>query len=111
MKRPLYVVGGGVVLLGVFWLAWASVRDRQLVKGFDQVKPGTTEQEVVQSLGRPKRVEKCGDFLGPIPKVELEGCAREYLYATPFAPVLPQYYVVRFDKNDRVKNTAAYSSP
>ena len=97
--------------MGVFWLAWASVRDRQLVKGFDQVKPGTTEQEVVQSLGRPKRVEKCGDFLGPIPKVELEGCAREYLYATPFAPVLPQYYVVRFDKNDRVKNTAAYSSP
>jgi len=47
----------------------------------------------------------------PLTKAEMEGCVREYFYASPFAPLLPQYYVVRFDANKRVISTTPYSSP
>jgi len=59
----------------------------------------------------PKRVERCGEFFGPLEKKEMEGCAREFFYASPFAPVLPQYYVVRFDANNHVKGKTPYTSP
>jgi hypothetical protein len=111
VKHPGYLIVGSIVLAGAMWLAWAFVRDKQLEKGFDQIATGTTEQEVLKKLGPPKRVEKCGEFFGPIPKEQLEGCTREYFYASPFAPLNPQYYVVRFDANNRVRSTTPYSSP
>jgi len=111
VKHPVYLIVGSVVLAGAAWLAWAIVRDNRLRKGFDKIETGTTEQEVLHELGRPKRVEECGEFFGPLPKEEAEGCAREYVYASPFAPWSPQYYVVRFDSNNRVRSTTPYSSP
>ena len=111
VKRPVFLIVGSVVLLGTAWLAWAIVRDNQLSNGFDKIATGATEQEVLQKLGRPKRVEKCGELLGPLPKEEAEDCSREYLYASPFAPLLPQYYVVRFDANNHVRSTTPYTSP
>ena len=111
MKRPVYLSVGSVVLVGAIWLAWAFWRDNRLQSDFGKIAPGTTEFEVLQKLGRPKRVEKCGEFFGPLPKEESEGCAREYLYASPFVPLLPQYYVVRFNADNRVKSTYPYSSP
>jgi hypothetical protein len=72
---------------------------------------GATEREVLQKLGRPKRVEKCGEFFGPLPKDELEKCSKEYFYASPFAPLLPEYFVFRFDATNRVSSKSPYSSP
>jgi hypothetical protein len=111
VKRLIYLIIGSIALAGTIWVAWAILRDNRLRTGFDKIKIGTTEQSVLQELGRPKRVEKCGEFFGPLPKEEAEGCAREYFYASPFAPWLPQYYVVRFDANNRVRSTSPYSSP
>jgi len=111
VKHPVYFIGGGVVLVVSAWFAWAIVRDNRLRNGFDKIETGTTEQEVLQELGRPKRVEKCGEFFGPLPKEQADGCTREYFYASPFAPLKPHYYVVRFDANNRVRSTTPYSSP
>jgi hypothetical protein len=111
VKHPVYLLVGSVVLVGTVWLVWAILRDKELQKSFDGIEAGAPEQEVIQKLGRPKRVEKCGEFFGPLPKEESEGCTREYLYASPFSPLLPQYYVVRFDANNRVSSTTPYSSP
>ena len=102
---------GCFVFAAVLWLAWTIRRDRQLQNGFDKVNAGTTEVEVVGRLGQPKRVEQCGEFMGPLPKEESEGCAKDYFYPSPFSPLFPQYYVVRFDDHSRVKSTAPYSSP
>lgn len=110
MKR-LLVLYGCFVFAGLCWIAWAIYRDVRLEKGFDKIRPGDTESEVLQALGRPKRIEPCGEFMGPLTEEELKGCAKEYFYASPFAPLLRQYYVVRFDGRDRVKNTTPYSSP
>jgi hypothetical protein len=111
MKHPVYFFVGGVVLVASAWLAWAIARDNWLRNGFNKIETGTTEQEVLQELGLPKRVENCGGFFGPLPKEEADGCTKEYFYVSPFAPRKLQYYVVRFDANNHVRNTTPYSSP
>jgi hypothetical protein len=68
VKYPGYLIVGCIVLAGAIWLAWAILRHKQLEKGFDEITAGATEREVLKSLGRPKRVEKCGEFFGPLPK-------------------------------------------
>jgi hypothetical protein len=47
----------------------------------------------------------------PSPSMELESGAKEYFYSSPLSLLLPQYYVVRFDSQDRLSGMAAYSSP
>jgi hypothetical protein len=111
VKHPSYLVVGGVVLAAAIWLTWAILRDKQLEKCFDEITVGATEREFLQKLGRPKRVEKCGEFFGPLPKEELTNCSKEYFYASPFAPLLPEYFVFRFDVNNRLSSKDAYSSP
>jgi hypothetical protein len=111
MKRRVAFFAVCTLLACACWVAWAIHRDKRLEQGFDGLKRGDSESEVVQSLGVPKRVEHCGDFMGPLSKAELEGCVREYLYASPFSPLVPQYYVVRFDAKDRVSSATPYSSP
>jgi hypothetical protein len=62
VKHPGYLIVGVVVLAGAIWLAWAILRDKQLEKCFDEFIVGATERDFLQKLGRPKRVEKCGEF-------------------------------------------------
>ena len=111
MKHPGCLVSTCVVLAAAIMVGRAILRDRELEMGFDTIAAGTDEREVIRTLGPPKRIEGCGEFFGPLTKQELEGCAREYFYASPFAFVLPRYYVVRFDVNKRVKNKTPYSPP
>ena len=111
MKGALLIASVCLVVVGLCWVAWGICRDKVLESGFTKVRLGDSESEVVRQLGRPKRVEHCGEFMGPLTKAEMEACVREYFYASPFAPLLPKYYVVRFDANNRVSSTAPYSSP
>jgi hypothetical protein len=75
------------------------------------VAVGATQPEVIHLLGKPKKIESCGRFLGSLPKDIPTHCANEYVYASPFAPLLPQYYVVRFDDTGRALETANLPSP
>jgi hypothetical protein len=114
-KHPVERAGVLLVLIVVLapfvLLVWAFWRDQSLAEGFDKITVGATQEGVVRLMGKPKKTLKCGEFFGPIPKEQSEGCTKEFLYPSPFAPVLPQYYVVRFDANNHVKSTAQYSSP
>jgi len=111
MKSPLALFVECFLLAGTCWIAWGIYRNEELQKGFNDINPGHTESQVLRALGRPKRVERCGEFMGPLPKAELEGCVREFFYASPFSPLLPQYYVVRFNNQGTVSSTTPYSSP
>jgi hypothetical protein len=86
------------------------VIDKQLAACFNRVRIGSSEGEVLRTLGKPNRIEKCGEFFGPLDKAELGDCSKEYFYASPFAPVLPQYYVMRFAGSDLVSSATPYSS-
>jgi hypothetical protein len=111
IERPLALFLMAVVLAPLLFFGWAYWRAKSLAEGFDKIAVGTTEKDVFRLMGSPKNVLKCGEFFGPIPKEELDGCTKEFLYPSPFAPVVPRYYVVRFDANNRVKSTYPYSSP
>ena len=110
MKRFSFLIAG-IVLAMAAWFVWAILRDQQLQKGFDGIAAEAPEQEVVKYLGHPKRVEKCGELWGPLGKKQIAGCAREFLCASAFAPVLTPYYVVRFDANNRVSGKTPCTSP
>ena len=111
MKHPVRFALISFVAAAALWLIGAIYRDRELQISFHKIKAGDSESEVVQWLGTPKRIEPCGEFFGPLEKTGMEGCMREYLYASPFSPLFPQYYVVRFDSHGLVRSTAPYSSP
>jgi len=50
----------------IIFLGWAYWRDNNLAKGFDKIADGATRQDVVRLMGKPKKVEECGEFFGPI---------------------------------------------
>jgi hypothetical protein len=100
-----------VVLTPVLALGWAYLRDGSLAKGFDKIADGASQQDVVRLMGKPKKVEKCGEFFGPIPESEMQGCVTEYVYAVTFAPYTPSYYIVRFDGDGHVISKVPLSSP
>jgi hypothetical protein len=39
------------------------------------------------------------------------GCAKEIFYASPLAPLSPDYWAYRFDKNGLLLNRYEYQSP
>ena len=109
--RRIAYAAGCLLLVAAAWFLWAVVRDERIATGFDEVEVGTSEQDVLRLMGRPNRVEKCGEFWGPFPEDELKGCNKEYLYESSFAPLLPKYFVIRFERNNQVQTTFPLMSP
>ena len=114
-KHPIERVVVSIILILVLapfiFLGWALWRDRRLVKGFDKVADGVTQQDVVRLMGKPRKIEKCGEFFAPVLQSEINLCASEYLYTATFAPYTPQYYIVRFDGRGHVISKVPLSSP
>jgi len=101
-----------IITIGVAaatWIGWSLMRAKILPERFERIAIGDPREQVVQLLGKPRRVEKCGEPFGnPGGK---PGCAEDYLYASPYAPVIPEYWSVSFDKNGRVIDKYHYVSP
>jgi hypothetical protein len=111
MKSFIGVSATCLALAVCLWLIWAISRERRLADGFERIHTGESEEDVRKLLGPPKRIEPCGEFFGPIDEGQKRGCAKEFLYASPFSPLEPQYYVIRFDPNNAVSSANAFSSP
>jgi len=67
---------------------------------------GSSNQEVINLLGRPSWVEPCGKSFG----TARPNCT-EYIYRNSFAPLVPEYYSVSFDTSGHVIDKYVYSSP
>lgn len=111
MKYRILFALGCCILAAGGWLAWAIHRDNQLAQNFDNIKTGDNKSEIFARLGKPGRVEQCGAFHGPLPKGLPVGCDSEYVYASPFAPLNPKYYVVRLDAGGHVLESEFWASP
>lgn len=90
---------------------WAYFRDKSLSTGFEAIVNGATQLDVLRLMGKPKKIEKCGAFLGPLTGAAAGRCATEYVYAVTFAPYVPNYYIVEFDASGHVIDKASLSSP
>jgi hypothetical protein len=111
MRRILGWVTAFLIIAIALWLGWALLQDRKLKTGFEQIRVGESEHDVRKTLGRPNRIEPCGAFFAPLDAERKRNCSKEFFYASPFSPLIPQYYVVRFDEHNEVSSADPYSSP
>ena len=90
-----------IVLLLLSALTFGTlIRSRSLDKSFAKIKPGDTRQQVAALRGSPRYVRPCG------PVLDIPGCAEEMVYAHPFAPMVPEYWLVALGADGRVLQTA-----
>jgi hypothetical protein len=105
-----WVITACLVVMVAGIVAFACLRNSSLSEAFDSVNVGDSEQQVVARMGKPSWSERsCGkDFGQPgLPS----GCAHEFLYRNSFAPLVPEYWSVSFDKEGRVIGKSDYVSP
>lgn len=97
----------GFLFLMIALYVWPTVRVPRLNASFEVIKENDTKETVLESMGNPRRIEGCGEYLGDNPT----GCVREFVYAHPYAPLAPEYWVVYFNSNNRVLGKVHLVSP
>ncbi|HTW81473.1 MAG TPA: hypothetical protein VME23_18150 [Terracidiphilus sp.] len=106
VKRVTLVLALIAVLLLTARTMHSFSRFHAVAERFDSVHEGQSWDSVIALLGRPNYHE--GSCLQDLSG---SGCVRELVYSYPFAPLIPEYYVVDFSANDRVIWTAHLNSP
>lgn len=105
MRKWFFVFLLTWVVTGLFW---SVLRQHRLSTGFEKAKNGTSEAEIMTKLGKPWKIGKCGQmFGGDI----TQSCTKEYLYASPYAPIVPEYWALRFDIKGQLIEKYRYVSP
>ena len=85
----------------------AFVRYSRIEREFPTIRVGQSRGAVVTSMGKPNYYAgKCG-----VIHVPDKNCATEYVYSYPFAPIIPEYYIVSFSSDDRVIEADEWDSP
>lgn len=96
-----------VVLALVARMAVVFARYSKVEKQFVSVQIGEPRASVIAKVGRPNYHEgRCGVIHFPD-----KACAVEYVYSHPFAPLIPEYYVVSFSSDGRVIEADKWDSP
>jgi hypothetical protein len=104
VKSLLVLAALAVALLGL----WAAYRQQMIGSAFQRSAVGEPEADLLARLGTPWRTSECAKtFGGAAPN----DCAMEVLYASPFAPLLPQYWGFRYDRGGRLIEKFHYTSP
>ena len=98
IKRVLWSVCTALLLLIGIRGVIAFHRFSVVEQNFDSIRAGDLRESVAARFGKPNyHAGSCSaDFSFP------KGCASENVYSHPFAPLLPDYYVVWFTSDDRV---------
>jgi hypothetical protein len=102
------ILGLASVVAGGVWALTGHARDASYAAQFKRVAIGDTRTEVIALMGAPSRDGGCTDDLVPGAP---PGCAEEIVYSAAFAPLDPQYYVVRLDRGGRAIERTWTASP
>ena len=103
----LVAVAIAIVALLALRTSLAFARFSKVERLFASVQPGQSREDVTGLLGRPNyHAGNCG-----VIHVSAKNCALEYVYSHPFAPLIPEYYIVSFSADDRVIEAAPWMSP
>jgi hypothetical protein len=105
LRRKLIALG--VVLIPTALVVWPILRVRHFERSSGEIRADDTRVVVLDRMGKPWKDERCGEYLGGSPS----GCAEEFLYAHPYAPLVPEYWVVDFNQDRRVINSLHLISP
>jgi hypothetical protein len=107
MKRILALTFLGLVLIFSALILWPVLRVRQLSKAFSGVKENDARELVLKRMGTPWKDEECGKYVGGYPA----GCIEKFVYAHPYAPYAPEYWVIYFNSTHRVISDVHLVSP
>ncbi len=101
-KQKLFaILVGSALFTSAARFSFAYLRFREVQRHFHHVAAGSSRAEVERLLGTPNNhAGQCGDIV-PVRK----GCVTEYVYSHPLAPLVPDYYIVTFSKEDIVIET------
>ncbi len=75
----------------------ALVHSRAWGKRFAKVKPADDRASVRRRAGTPSRTMACAALPEPP-----DGCQTVLVYAGPFSSVMPEFWLIPLDGNDRV---------
>jgi hypothetical protein len=85
-----------------------SSRKRILKKEFQTASVGSGMTGVTDELGKPWRTGPCGsNFSAKTP----QACDKEIVYAVPFAPLVPEYWVFYYDHDGKLIDKRHLVSP
>jgi hypothetical protein len=104
MKRIVLAI----VLVCLAVLLWSFHRTRRIQNVFELANKNATEVSLHSQLGVPSSRGQCGQALGGSVAAN---CSTEIIYASPFAPFLPDYWAFRFDKDGKFIDKYEYVSP
>jgi hypothetical protein len=101
------MVGTGVLFVLAVRTIYVFARFSKVERQFTSVQTGDSRDSVVTKIGKPNyHSDGCGVIHAPD-----KGCATEYVYSHPFAPFIPEYYIVYFSSDGRVINADRWDSP
>ncbi len=105
---PLVIgVGAVAVTLGYFAVAWRH--NEALSSNFQSIAPGTGMDVVLSALGPPDAIRQgCRDKPTWLDQPVTEACAVELQYD---ARLLPKFWTVGFNEQDRAIAKYEYTSP
>jgi hypothetical protein len=95
------------VLAVIVLFLWPVLRCRQLRSSFGRVEENDSKDLVLRKMGNPWKDEECGKYLAG----ETVSCVEEFTYAHPYAPYVPEYWVVDFNSSHQVINRVHLISP
>ena len=98
-----------IVLILILLVSACEFHDTRQGSQFNNVSIGMSKPEVIGFLGAPKFEEPCGTHFG-VP-YGVADCSGELIYGSAAAPVIPVYWTIFFDRNDRVTGKYLYQSP
>ena len=105
--RVALVLSACVLLVLAARTAAAFARYSKAERYFASVQIGDSRASVVARMGKPNyHAGECGVIHFPSKE-----CAVEYVYSHPFAPLIPEYKIVSFSRDDRVIEADEWDSP
>lgn len=105
-QRGWILFGGALFSLSSAWI-WPVLRTRRIERAVAQVRAGDERRSVLEKAGAPWRDEACGTLSAGKP----EGCINELVYAHPYAPYVPEYWIVYLDSGQHVLSQSHLISP
>jgi hypothetical protein len=106
MNQRSIVVTLGILIIVLIVIFWPFVRVHQIEAAFRKVSRNDTRSDVLNQMGNPWNDGKCGFIGGPS-----ADCVEEFIYAHPYAPLLPEYWVISFNRDRRVIDSVYSTSP
>ncbi len=106
-KWPIILLIASAAMAFAIWLSLRFVQYNEVQQRFTRIKVGISQTDALRILGNPNYHKGICGVIVP----DRGGCVTEYVYSHPFAPLMPDYYVVTFNRDNRVIEAARWSSP